>query len=291
MNSNRRMLLIICLIISYALYVESKFSVKYSIPIVSEEMQLATNYAFGILDQYISTTCTINIEIEQIFLENRNIIADCVSSGMYLRPDSSYLLLPISLYIQSFSLQNQYNSNHIVIRMNTNYKEFIYFGIDGNPPSNHMDYVTMLLHETMHGLGIRSFFGDDGYYYYYPHISIYDYYIFCNILSFPLSSPYPLSATTLLNDNTPFFFHGNDNNNFQLYKTVPFKSGTSLSHAMSPQSSIYFKLSLGESKHCLTLDCIIFLKTVGYNITENSIPCISSTISLSWMFSFLNDII
>lgn len=277
-------MLLIWIILFCILYVESKFNLIYSMNNVSNEMQLATNYALNILEQYISTTYTINVGIEQVYLENRNIIADSIPSNMYLKPDSTYLLLPTSLYIQTYPLQNQYDSIHIIIRMNSNYKEIIYFGIDGKTPPNNIDYVSMLIHEIMHGLGIRSYFGDDGYYYYYPYISIYDYYIFYNILSFPLTSPYPLS--TILYDNTPLFFHGNDNENFQLYKTTPFIGGTSLSHAQSTQSSIYYKISLGQSKHCLTTDCILFLKTVGYHINENSTPCISSASSISWLFFF-----
>lgn len=279
-------MLLLWMMLFCVLCAEGKFSVIYSTLNATEEMQRATNYALNILNQYIFTNYTINIEIEQVYLENRNVIADGVASKMYLRPDSSYLLIPISLYIQMFPLQNQYSSPHIHIRMNINCKELIYFGTDGKPPYDHMDYVTVLLHEIMHGLGIRSDFGDDGYYYYYPYISIYDYYIFHNILSFPLVSPYPLSNTSILNDSTPLFFHGNDDKFFQLYKTMPFRGGTSLSHTQSDQSLMYFRSFLGKSIHCLTTDCIIFLKTMGYNVTENLIPCISSASSLSWLFPF-----
>ena len=46
------------------------------------------------------------------------------------------------------------------ITFNTDYASTFYYGVDGQPPSNQVDFVTVILHEICHGLGFPGSFSD-----------------------------------------------------------------------------------------------------------------------------------
>ena len=243
----------------------------------SEEMKTSTMTAFEILERYINTSYFINVGILQ---------GDLDSSFSYAQGAPSYncnsyynnysVIIPPSLFILSndgIGCIGGTSNFHMTIKINRNPPKPFYFNSDKNVPYGFIDFISVILHESMHGLGFYSgFTQSDGYYIYSPNILIYDLFIFSEILHFPLNK-YPLKDVSVLIKG-PLFFKTKDDPSVssQVYTPSTFNPGSSISHTFQT-TLMYYKISSGYASHCLSNDCIIFLKNVGYPVGNNMPPC------------------
>ena len=236
----------------------------------------AVDRAVNIMTSYINTTNTIYIELGWKDCGSDTIIANTHEGRIVPHPEHEQLFIPIALYAQ-LADDAPHAEPHVYINFNVRGPYPFYFGVDGRPPAGYMDFVTILLHEMMHGLGFSTQFGNAQYYNLISAVHIYDYYIFRAAGIFPCTTHYPLHGTTLLNDGAPLFFNGVDGV-FQVYTPSPFSIGSSIGHTADASSLMYYRPAVGVAIHYLTQDCVTFLKTVGYPVraTAPRPPCVSS---------------
>ncbi|WP_353777275.1 T9SS type A sorting domain-containing protein [Winogradskyella sp. 3972H.M.0a.05] len=159
-----------------------------------------------------------------------------------------------------------------------------YFGLDGNPPINQIDFVSVVLHELGHGLGISGFgtvnnnnegaIRNSG-----GFVSIWDQFIENNfgisILAYP--DPSILLRNQLTSNN--LFCNSAEataqNNNIQpkTYAPTVFQQGSSYSHwdettypAGHPNSLMTPSIASGEAMHDPGLVTLGFMQDMGWTI-------------------------
>ncbi len=116
----------------------------------------AIDHAVNIWDDYLNTSIQIKLHVEYLDLTSQGPLGITLPNG---RKDFTSALHPGTWYVSCLanSLENTElnpGENDIDVFMNsaTNY----YFGTDGNPGFNQYDFVSVILHEIAHGLGIVS---------------------------------------------------------------------------------------------------------------------------------------
>jgi len=255
----------------------------------TEEFRDATTFTFSLIEKYIELPNDIYVEIFTFPFFNRDIVADSNPKFYCFDDINDHILLPVSLYAQLYNVIRCGTNidSHITINFNMDdwIRPYYYFKTDGHVPFGYIDFVTILLHEIIHGLGFGTGFNNsNGYYRFHPNLLIYDYYIFGDLIKMPLTSPFPLKRNQLsLLTNEPLFFKGNGS--FQVYTPSNFITGRSISHVA--KNGLMNQITYtGTSKHCLTEECIIFFRTVGYNVKESIPPCISSASTLDYFKLF-----
>lgn len=256
----------------------------------SLEIKNAVFYALSILDENIVLACDLRVNIYGYNFYDKGSIAKGYPS-YYCFQDDNNIMIPASLYAHQHNGEAcmlDFRNDHITIEINMDDWIFpwLYLKTDGRTPSGYIDFVTVLLHECMHGLGfhsgIENAFGKNKF---APHLSLYDYYVFSDYLRFPFNATYPIhfSATHLLTEG-PLFFKGK-NTSFPLYTPRMFIYGKSIVHTQ--QSGLVNALIyVGKSIHCLTEECLIFLRTFGYDMSPQISSCVSSSSVLNcfWIF-------
>ncbi|MCF6356835.1 MAG: T9SS type A sorting domain-containing protein [Draconibacterium sp.] len=148
-----------------------------------EEAKLAFEYAASIYEQNISSSVPIVISATWESLEG-NILAQGGAASFHkdfvdaIIPEVFY---PITL-VEKLSGKEYNNEKDADIICSFDSKRSWYFGTDGNTPQSKYDFVTVVLHEITHGLGMSGFLkvesgvgkiSTPG-----KNPSIYDYYIF-----------------------------------------------------------------------------------------------------------------
>jgi len=247
-------------------YFISHFSENDSIP---SEVKLVILKVSGDLSKYIKTTIPINVKVEWISQNNKN-LASCSANGFY----SNFKNCPILNYNYPITLAEKISNEelngtdepdiYMIINKNMNW----YLGIDGNVSKNQVDLYTILLHELCHGLGFQSNFvctNNTGGLYGNNLPFIFDSFItdstktkLVNGLSFPNNS-IPL-YNALTSDSLLFIgpFSTLKDNQIKLYAPKVYNPNSSTSHldnVQYPKGSINslmtFAKSLGESIHFL----------------------------------------
>ena len=142
-----------------------------------------------------------------------------------------------------------------------------YFGTDGNPPSNQIDFMSAVMHELGHGLGMTAFFSKTGSFGYWGSSgspAIYDEYV-VNSSNTQLISMVSGSTTlgSQLTSNNLYWngasgMLGNGGNKPKLYAPSSWATGSSISHldetaypAGNPNSLMTPLMGRGESIHDL----------------------------------------
>jgi hypothetical protein len=197
---------------------------------------------------------------------------------------------PSALYEKLLGTDRNESLPTIDIRARFNSEFDFYFGIDGNPPSDKHDFVSIVLHELGHGLGfvgLGSVDGANGEIRSSDRPSIYDLFIVngdgVSVLDF--ADPSPTLLTQLTSDN--LFSNGplavSDNNNVlpAIYAPRTFDSGSSYSHwdestflRANVNSLMTPFVANGEAIHDPGPVTLGFFKDMGWSI------CSSSALSL-----------
>lgn len=246
------------------------FTVIYNNNTPSMELATATSYALKIMDTYIITKNPIVIQLNLESMNDAELLANCNIASTYIHPQNKSLLIPSSLYTQLFG-DEPIPGPHMYMSISTNSRVPFYFGVDGNTPNSHVDYVRVFLHEAMHGLGFVTFFDSPEHYSKSPLVYVYDAFLFLN-------QPFP---TTMLTNELLLF-----NDGVEVYNPPTFKKSVSLIHAADPNSLLFYEMPSGKSLHCFTADCIFMLKSMGYNLSSSAEPCVVSTASsLHWLWN------
>lgn len=253
----------------------------------SEEWKTTAVYAFTILERYMILEHILHVEmIATTFVEQPTIFAFAKAISYCIHPSLPTTLIPLFLYQEMMNGSSCFPTNdnmHMSVHVNVQPVRPFYFKTDGNVPSGFIDFVTLLLHESMHGLGFYSGFLDErGRYIQASSMYLYDTLIFRSLLNTNATPYYPLGDASVLTKEQTLMF----NNIFQIYTPSVFAKGSSLNHASSINSLMYYSMFPGTAMHCLTSDCLVFLRTFGYKLHNNdsAMPCISSSSILQWMF-------
>ncbi|HKJ78470.1 MAG TPA: hypothetical protein VKA10_03000, partial [Prolixibacteraceae bacterium] len=147
-----------------------------------KEAQQAFDYAVSIWESMITSTVPIKITAKWEDLEG-NILALSRPATFHVNFDGapiSNVYYPIALAEKLSGKEINNNQPDIICSFNKGFSW--YFGTDGNTPNYSYDFVSSVLHEITHGLGVSGFLKDDngtGFFDNNNNLpSIYDYYIF-----------------------------------------------------------------------------------------------------------------
>ena len=270
----------------------STFKLRFKNFEPTEEWRTASLFAMKVLDVYVNATYDINVDMYVDAMSNTGVLATGYPEFNCVKPDNDRFFVPAALYAKMTNGKRcplTSNDAHIRIVINTNTHHTFYFKIDGNTPSGMKDFVTVLLHETMHGLGfgMTGFTTPSGEYAFYSTSRMFwfDYFVFKDYF-LPLVPQYPLLDAGLLRRG-PLFFRGeNPPTSIQLYTPETFSSGVSIAHTQDG-GLMWHIMSSGSSIHCLLELDLDFLENFGYDvIREQSQLCKTHISSANRLVSF-----
>lgn len=245
-------------------------------------IQTSINSAMLNLQTFIALTTNINIDIEWHPLGS-GIIAESSPSDFCSHPDSAnypFVLIPSALYAQLVghgSCPYSPSNVHGIIYVNTIQMISFNYGTSGTISNSQVDFVTVIMHEMMHILGMASAMNEDGSYFYAPYGVIFDWYIFygTHIGGWPASfaghvlNP-AINDTSVLTGGNLYFNGTFPNSYFALYAPSIFNDGSSISHTAGP-GLMHYSLSGGMYWHTLSSNLFGMMQTFGYDMTNCSI--------------------
>ncbi len=248
-----------------------------------EEAKKAFEYAVSIYEQNISSTVPIVISATWESLDG-NILAKGGSSSFHKDFNSAIVpnvYYPVAL-VEKLSGKAWNDEKDADIVCSFDSKRPWYFGSDGNTPRTKYDFVTVVLHEITHGLGISGFLNvEDG----LGKIntpgnnpSIYDYFIF-NLQNQRISdnSYFPSPSSQLLQQLTSnnLNFTCVDDCNFtkaEIYAPSKWNSGVSIYHLKNTSTCSNSKRELmsssikkGEAIHTPGENIFHIFSEIGWN--------------------------
>ncbi len=213
-----------------------------------EEAKLAFEYAVSIYEQKISSPVPIVVSATWESLDG-NILAQGGSASFHkdfvdaIIPEVFY---PIAL-VEKLSGKEWNDEKDADIICSFDSKRSWYFGTDGNTPRSEYDFVTVVLHEITHGLGMSGFLkvesgvgkiSTPG-----KNPSVYDYYIF-NSLNQRIADNSQFTSPSVqllqqLTSNNLDFTCVNDcsNSKAEIYAPTSWSNGASIYHLKNPTSS------------------------------------------------------
>lgn len=244
-----------------------------------ENAKTAFMYAISIYESQLSSTMPIQVEVNWEST-GTNVLAHSKPSALYQNFDGaifSDVYYPVALAEKLAGKELNSNEADIVCTFNSDIDW--YLGTNGNGSSNQYDFVTVALHEIMHGLGFIGFFnvengvGDlkssNG----IP--SIYDYFVFTNSnQQLANTNNFTIPSTGLKNvlesDNLKLKdVEGKDNG--KLHAPVTWNNGSSVYHyhessfaandANALMSPYIFK---GEAIHKIGEQTMDLLNSLGW---------------------------
>ncbi|WP_306641399.1 T9SS type A sorting domain-containing protein [Sanyastnella coralliicola] len=170
-----------------------------------------------------------------------------------------------------------------------------YFGTDGNPGFGQFDFVSVVLHELGHGLGVVGSAGVDGTtgFFFFSNPSIYDTYVEngsnSSILNFPDNSfsLYQQLTSDNLFWNGPAAVGNNGGTDPQLYAPSSWAQGSSYSHvdedsypAGNANSLMTPFIAPGEAIHDPGPIIMGLMEDIGWTVEEPA-PCVDSGYTFS----------
>lgn len=202
-----------------------------------ENAKAAFLYAVSIYENLISSPVPIKVEANWETL-GTNVLAKSSPSVFYKNFDGARLAdvyYPVALAEKLSEEELNGSEPDIVCSFNKNISW--YYGTNGNGPSNQYDFVTIVLHELVHGLGFSGFFNvESG----QGNIdnsgnvpSVYDVYIFNNQNQLADKSQFAMPSVQLKNalESGALSLKGNNNNEIEkIYSPSKWNIGTSIYH-------------------------------------------------------------
>lgn len=257
----------------------AQFNAVYGGGAPSILIQSAIETAFLNLQTFIALTTDVNIYIEWQPL-GAGTIAESSANDFCSHPDSTnypYVIIPSALYgqlvghgacpLSSFNI-------HGTILVNTVQNKPFFYGISGNPSNNQLDFITVIMHEVMHILGMQSVMDSGGNEAFAPYGLFYDWWIFygTKITGWPTTFHSPVSIPSISNPNVliggNLFFNGTfPNSYFKVYAPSTFAPGSSISHT-DANGLMSYSLSGGEYWYVLDANLFGMMQTFGYTMTN-----------------------
>lgn len=124
----------------------------------------AFEFAMALWAEHVHSEISIKISANWVSLNDRTLASATTGrviklpGSIYSLPDTWYAISQISA-MANRPIREQLDEVDYDINMDVNCnREEWYFGTDGNVPSEHYDFVTVILHEIAHGLGFLGGF-------------------------------------------------------------------------------------------------------------------------------------
>ena len=250
-----------------------------------ENAKNAFEYAVSIWAKSVYSPVTINIHASWEVLDN-NTLGHGKPSIFYRnfkgtpQPNVFY---PIALV--EMITGKEYNSdNEADISCSFNSSQAWYFGTDGNTPSNQYDFVTAVLHEIGHGLGISGFFASENGVARFCNSSntpsVYDFYVFnsnqqriADNQLFPCPSE---ELTKQLTSNSLIFNYLTENDEIEkasIYAPSTWVNGVSIYHLKNnsitngtPNELMSAHAYKGEAIHNPGKNTLLVLSEIGWSV-------------------------
>ncbi len=249
-----------------------------------EEAKVAFEYAISIWEQYLTTSAPISVLAKWESFSS-NILAQSRPSMFYKNFDSapvSNVYYPIAL-VEKLSGREWNDDKEADIICSFSNNAPWYFDTDGNTSETQYDFITVVLHEMAHGLGISGFLSvvngvgeitNPG-----NTPSAYDYYIFNSNKqrisdNTIFNSPSSELHKQLTSDNLDFgCMHDNCHvEHSSIYAPVSWKDGVSIYHLKSAQSNTNEGHELmspylykGEANHNPGVNTLNVLSEMGWD--------------------------
>ncbi len=250
---------------------------------VIEDARTAIEYAVALWEASISSNITINIHVSMESLPSG--VLGQGKPSVFLRNFKSAPLAgvyyPVALAEKIAGKEmNQANEPDIVCTFNGSIPW--YFGTDGNTPVSKYDFVSAVLHEIGHGLGISGFFKNENGISKFNNSgnapSVYDYYIFNkNDQRIADNSVIPCPSAELTTQLTSdaLLVYGKDISNQEksavVYAPTTWSNGISIYHLKKGYNSeidevetMYPYAFKGEAKHRISSNTLMVLAEIGW---------------------------
>ncbi len=147
----------------------SLFSLSMQFPVfkgnnaatLGEARKVAFEHALGIIGKNLQGGNEITVTARFVSFSDTRVIGSVsrsmVSNDSYRLPEIFYTcalaetigVIPQKCEDHPLNIQSDF-----IIRLSD--RHAFYYGLDRNPPSNYTDFISVVLHETLHGLGITS---------------------------------------------------------------------------------------------------------------------------------------
>lgn len=249
----------------------------------------AFNYAVNIIENTFTSDVTIEIDAEWDNFSNtflgRAYALSTISSSSFSSTHPAYMsntryAIALANKLSDGGTDLAQSISDVQVDLNSYYKDDFYYGVDRNCPGDKYDFVSVVLHEIIHGLGFSKsaressgqliyMFGGEPY--------IYDRFLVdgdgVNLTS--LTNPSPELTSFLTSDDV--FWADNTNATFanggipvKIYAPTTWESGSSLSHvdvSSVPDALMIKGLDPGEAIHYPSLVEIGMLKDIGWSAT------------------------
>ena len=256
------------------------------------EVQAAFNAAAFLLGTYFNFAYDVNVLAAWVDLSSvPNLLGEGGPSTMCAHPDSAhypFVLVPAALYRQltGGDCVGLTSGVHVELQVNSEPSTPWYFGVEGLPPVNRIDLVTVVMHEIAHGLGFLSGVAGSGAQYpFAPYGFVFDWYVFYTngIAGWPTSFASPVSdpciSNPLLLSNGALTFTGVVGNasieSFTLYSPTLFAPGSSISHVNpvpgeNANRLMYPSIQQGHAWHDIGPDVWEAMASMGYDMVDTS---------------------
>jgi len=254
-----------------------------------EEAKIAFEYAVSIWEQSIYSPVPINVVANW-----ENLSGSKLGHGkpsLFYRnfkgtPEAN-IYYPIAL-VEKITGKEYNSSTEADITCSFNNTMPWYFGTNGKTPETQYDFVTAVLHEIGHGLGISGFFITENGVAKYSNSSnspsVYDYYVFnLNQQRVADQSLFPIPSTEFtkqLTSNSLIFNYSTENNDkpdVSIYAPSTWANGLSIYHLKKTDSSLGAPNELmsahaykGEAIHNPGAKTLFVLSEIGWSVNAIS---------------------
>ncbi len=250
-----------------------------------EEAKIAFEYAVSIWERCISSSVIINIHANWDALPE-NELGHGKPSLFYRNfkgTPQANIYYPIAL-VEKITGREYNSANEADITCSFNQSKPWYFGTNGNTPETKYDFITAVLHEIGHGLGISGFFINEAGVAKYSNSSnspsVYDYFVFnsshqriADKSIFPSPS---VELTKQLTSNSLVFNYSINNNeeqNTTIYAPSTWANGISIYHLKktdfslgSPNELMSAHAYKGEAIHNPGTKTLQVLSEIGWTV-------------------------
>jgi hypothetical protein len=259
----------------------ASFTFSYPSTVPSVQIQQDIVAAGQNVAQFLLLTHDINVAVSFDILPG-SILAESAPAAYCAHWNATYapyMLVPAALYVQGTGAANCPSASgviHINMMLNTVYLSQYNYCPECRPDSGLYDFITVVMHELVHGLGMTTSIDALGVNANAPFCSVFDCFIFRNSdFGWPGSFDSPIPSTILLPSvltSAALYFNGTaDDSYFALYAPSVFVAGESIAHTAF-LNLMYFQLSRGITWHILNDNIVGMLSTFGYATTNCNAP-------------------